>query len=755
MNSKLLVACLGFSYALSAVAAPNLIINGNMGDDAKFAAECRTDGDSTGKLSLYTEDLTWNKCGKLEVVAIKKSAQGSDVINANAWIGLNDKGLLPGFEVKPNTTYSFSIDLRGTPKWVRVAARTWSENDLWKGSELRLTTVSFTRIAEGWQTFTGTFKTGPKDVRTALCVQMWSDSQYPKAYQYKVGDTVWFDNVSVTSRQGDIEAFAAKCKTPFVVAPVPTTADMRIPFVPEELFNAPREIVLRAAVNERASLPIAIANLTGEIAEYRVSLETDDPQYGLNKYDGAFGLVGFPPNQITARKAIRVKDRDPYAGKLRLDPLVKMDEGMTLSVPSLEGGLVWYEIDTTNVQPGTYHGRLRVIPLSDPASFEREGDFLDVRYKGPMRDIPVRLVVLPIELDPEPVFPADLSVAGISPSLFNETLKLGMRYYLLSPWSLTFPELPDGTLADTYRAEPWEGGDLVKLIRENLAWAHAAKTRIRFVFKYSAWTTFLSLYNLKSNPEKAAKLWPLWLKRVEEFMAKQGLSHDDWRVQLWDEPSFQNKEELLIALKAAKKAVPKMQFYVTFLGGNNPLGVKELREIEPYLDAYSFHDIVYLRNPGYADYLAELVKKGKLVAHYTCSTMMTEDLDREFRQNAWLCVRFGLNEQGLYHALDCSGGYGVRNWKVTQMGGLLYRSYENYLPSIRAMAFRQGNEDVKYIRLLRRLSKGDVETERFIREAVLRVTENPVGGDRYLADKVRNEIIDRILKASHAVNPQP
>ena len=108
MKTELIAALSALSLA-HAQGAQNLIVNGDMSDEAKFALECRTDGGKTGALSLYSEDLTWNKCGRLEVVATEKSKVGSDVVNANAWIGRNDAGRLPGFFVKPNATYSFSI----------------------------------------------------------------------------------------------------------------------------------------------------------------------------------------------------------------------------------------------------------------------------------------------------------------------------------------------------------------------------------------------------------------------------------------------------------------------------------------------------------------------------------------------------------------------------------------------------------------------------------------------------------------------
>jgi len=734
---------------IGAFAAQNLIVNGDFSNEALFARECRSSGSPTVGLSLFSEDLTWNKCGKLEVVATEKSKVGSDVVNANAWIGQRKDSDLPGFAVRPNATYEFSIDLRGTPRRVRVAARTFSTDDNWKGAETRLTTVSMTDIGTSWQTYRGTFKTGPADTRCALCVQMWSDTQYPKAIQYKVGDWVMFDNVSVRDRQGDIAAFAAKVKKPFVVASVPVTADMRLPFVPEEIYSPPDAIRLRAAVNEHKALPLALANLTGELAEYRVSLETENPTYGVNRYDGDFGLERFPQKQIAARKAVRFKDRDPYPGKLRLDPLVKMDEGMTVTVPAKEAGLVWFDFDTTDVPPGLYKGRLRVIPLSEPAEIVKVKDpvnYIELACRGKMQTIPVTLEVLPIILDREPSVPGDLSGGAVDRAIFEQTVSYGGRYILLSPWAFKFPLLPDGNLSRECEPQWWEDGDLAKKIPELIRWAAELHTYVRFSVKYSTYTTFRSMYNIGDDKALEERLWKQWNQRIDAFMTNQGLSHDEWRVQMWDEPRFENKDALVRALRLAHEAAPEMRILVTLLGGDKPLGVKELRELEPYVTDYTFHDLVYLRNPGFHDYIAELVKKGKHVSHYTCSTLMTEDLDREFRQNAWMSERYGLAEQGLYHIIDARGGAGATNWKVTQAGGLVYRSYHHAIPSIRAMAYRQGVEDVKYIALLKKLGSDDPEVREFLATAAKTVTENPAGGDRYLADRIRDRAAELILR---------
>lgn len=647
--------------------AQNLILNGDMGDEAKFAAECVSDGNRTGRLSLFSEEFTWNKCGKLEVVAVEKNAAtGTDVINANAWIGATPGSRLPGFKVRPNTTYEFSIDLRGTPKNVRIAARTFVGDDNWKGVENRLTTVSLTPISEGWQTFRGTFKTGPKDVRCCLCVQMWSDTHDPKAYQYKLGDWVLFDNVSVRDRQGDLEAFAKRYGRRFAVAPVPVTCDMRVPFVPEEVMDPPEKIHVRAAVNELKGVPLALANLTGELTEYRVSLESTLPADQFTRFDGAKGLAGLSGSRVTLRKGLRFKDNDLYQGKLRIDPMPKMDEAQSLTVPAMEAGLVWVDIDTTDLRPGTYAGRLRVISLTDAAQSEQTGPgFGDYRITSPgQRDIPFELEVLPIVLDREPAVPGGFYTAAVSKEMFDQLADMGGRDFLLPVWALSFAKTADGLGFGKYRPQEWEGGDIRRVVRDHVAWGLSRNIRPRFMVGYGSWSTFNKTLGDKTLSADNLTRWVNWLKATKALLNGCGVSDAEYCHEIADEPKRKDLTELLVALKAAKKAVPEVRFVITFLGGSHPITVKELEDFEPYLDGYIFHDNKYLRNPGYHAHLAKLRAAGRSITHYTCSTRMTEDLDREFRQNAWMAERWDLTGNWIYQGIDAKGGAGAPNWKL-------------------------------------------------------------------------------------------
>ena len=747
---KMFGCLMAAAVAAGAQGAQNLILNGDMADAARFAQECVTDGGKTGALTLFSEDLTWNKCGKLEVVKVEKSKEGNDVINANAWIGMTPGSKLPGFKVRPNTTYEFSIDLRGTPKHVRVAARTFVSDDNWKGAETRLTTVSMTKIGEGWQTFRGTFKTGPKDIRCAICVQMWSDSQYKKAYQYKLGDWVLFDNVSVSDRQGDIEAFAKKYGKRFSVAPVPVTVDARVPFVPEEVMNPPEKIVVRAAVNELKGVPLALANLTGELTEYRVSLESTRPSDQFTNFDGVKGLAGFPGSKVTIRKALRFKDNDLYQGKLRLDPMPKLDEAGTITVPAMEAGLIWIDFDTTDVAPGRYAGRFRVQSLTDVAETEKTGSgYGDYRIKSPgQRDIPFELEVLPIILDKEPAVSGGFYTAAVSQEMFDQLADMGGRDFLLPVWALSFKPTEDGLdfIAEKYRPQGWVGGDIRRDISDHIEWGMKRGIRPRFMIGYSSWETFNKTAGDGSLSEDNLKRWCNWLKATRTLLNGCGVADADYCHELADEPKREKLPELLAALKAAKRAVPEVRFVITFLGGSNPMTVKELEAFEPLLDGYIFHDHVFLRNPGYHEHLAKLRKAGRSITHYTCSTRMTEDLDREFRQNAWVAERWNLTGNWIYQGIDARGGKGAPNFKLCQHGGLLYRSGEAFMPSLRGLALRQGVMDVKYLALLRKVGETDPAAQTFLSTAAQRVTDNPAGGDRYLADRVRDEAAALILK---------
>ena len=67
MMKKLFVYLLLIAAAM--VPAQNIVKNSDFNaDEKKYGPEFRTNG---GKLTVFTEDLTWNRCGKLEVTKLQ------------------------------------------------------------------------------------------------------------------------------------------------------------------------------------------------------------------------------------------------------------------------------------------------------------------------------------------------------------------------------------------------------------------------------------------------------------------------------------------------------------------------------------------------------------------------------------------------------------------------------------------------------------------------------------------------------------
>ena len=77
---------MAFAFCACGGFAQNLIQNGDFTQvkHTGLYPECGTNG---GKASLFTEESTWNKCGKLEVDKIMKDKNGNETANAYVWIG--------------------------------------------------------------------------------------------------------------------------------------------------------------------------------------------------------------------------------------------------------------------------------------------------------------------------------------------------------------------------------------------------------------------------------------------------------------------------------------------------------------------------------------------------------------------------------------------------------------------------------------------------------------------------------------------
>ena len=194
LKTGILIAGL-FSAGIVLCSQEQMIRLGNMDNlQAKdLLGECVTNG---GKVSFFTEEYTWNRCGKYELTKIAKSGP-HDLVNATLFIGKNLKKA--GFICKPETAYEFSIDIKGNAPQLEIKAVGWDKGKTFYGFTF-LSKKYRTIPGKEWVTVKGEFKTGPDTERAAIVLQFWESSKFGPI-RFKVGDYVLFDNISVKEKK--------------------------------------------------------------------------------------------------------------------------------------------------------------------------------------------------------------------------------------------------------------------------------------------------------------------------------------------------------------------------------------------------------------------------------------------------------------------------------------------------------------------------------------------------------------------------
>ena len=548
---------------------------------------------------------------------------------------------------------------------------------------------------------------------------------FSAAFQKKYGKKITvasrdaYEKACAAEETARLKAKFAKLSTrKFAVAPVSSVSNFAIPFVPDEVFDLVEKINLSAAVNERKALPVAIMNLTDKPADYRVILETAE-----HKYNGSFGLAGFPAEKITQRYAVRFKDNDKDSGSLRFDPLPKMGDAYTMTIPPREAGVVWFDFNTDDVKPGIYQGRLRVIPLSEPASWTIiKNDYHNRKYTGEMQDIPVTLTVHNAVLPKDPVIPMNFFQWAPEEGVFYGMAECGTREFGLDPWKFRFKKIGKDKIEINRTASALQ----VKNIRDQIAWAKKYNIKPTFFIGFGAYGVCKQLYG--------AAAWGDWIRGVKQLMNENGVADKDFIIETWDEPKNRQMAEILDSHKRAKQAEPTVRLTVT-LAHWKP-SVANVKAMKGVIDGWCLWGTQYFESP-YKEVFKDHQKSGVIISHYMCSTSMRENLARYFRRLPWTAAYYKLDAAHMFWFYDNYGGFGSSDWKVTTRGGIYYKSFNNCIPSIRYMAIREGVTDLKYISLV----KDPAKAREYLKRIYVTNSHDPKEPER-----VREEILKGLAR---------
>ena len=550
----------------------------------------------------------------------------------------------------------------------------------------------------------------------------------------------------IETERRDAKFTALKGK-PFTVARVPMTADFGCPFTPAESFEPAARIDVKAAVNEVTGVPVAILNLTGRTEQYVVRLETsteDAKETWRGGYDGAYGLKGLEPERVTLREALRFKDTEQAPCTVRLDPLPAAGEICTVTVPPKEAGVVWIDFNLMDAKPGTYAGRLRVIPLGESASFKPVAGWHKRQYKGQMQDVPFALEVRPIVLSKAATRPGGFFQYPEDRGHAKMMVEAGAVEFQLSPWDVTFEYDRKTGVIDLSRPAP----DAVKAIaslRRQAAWAkELGVARPTFFVGFGCYDAAVNKYGDTKMPlEEKAKRFAEYVKATKHIMNEAGIADADYNLETFDEPDPKRHAEIIAAHKAAKAACPGVSLTLTMGACRTDIGF--FREVADYTDSWVLWDGFYFQAKENLDFNAEQMAKGRRVWHYTCSTSPRTPLYREYRLHAWFGEYHKLSGNQIFWFQDCIGGYGPPDFKVCTYGGLVYRNFGATVPSIRYMNLRQGVQDIKYLDRLREVAGGEPEVKAFLKEAARKVMVTEMH-DHTAPDRMREEAAALILK---------
>ena len=246
MFKKLSLALLAGALT-AAVPAQELFVNGNLDGKENIVISGWASG--AGKVSVFTEDKSWNRCLKIEVAKFDKS------VNLYPYIGRTRNQA--GIELKPDTVYDFSLEIKGNAPGFSIGIIEFFTDEPYYKESKNLTKRTYTQFRRvkpqaEWSRFNWTFRTDSRTKRLAIVVSMYASGK--SVAEWKVGDHVLVDNISIKESKSVIKndekkvdkTSAAVPETPVPVVFAPSKKNSlqhNIPFIIERDSEAVTVIV--------------------------------------------------------------------------------------------------------------------------------------------------------------------------------------------------------------------------------------------------------------------------------------------------------------------------------------------------------------------------------------------------------------------------------------------------------------------------------------------------------------------------------
>lgn len=535
---------------------------------------------------------------------------------------------------------------------------------------------------------------------------------------------------------------------PLILAQVKPSVNPEIPFMPDELSDPQPVFRVKAAVNEYAVLPVALANMTDGHEDYRVTLtcgwdrrevprhEHTFPSYGLKSSDG--GRIGTGGYMI--RRAVRFRDSDAKDHGRRYDTLTSLGSGGVLTVASKDAALLWLSFDCRGLKPGVYRGVITATPLSGGCRRKlRNRGGKGYEIEDDSKIVPVELTVLPFAL-PETEFGFNGYARVTERHTFDWLYSVGAcpTHLLLTPWHFECDFNADGTVAKRRLREYAEPE--VRFYAENVKKIPGLP---RVMVCYSVYEHYRNRIT-KGAPfargsEEFWRGYREWIKYIDEVVVSNGISRDDYTVEVFDEPNkarLPDAAEVVRAVRETKKAVPGISVMITS-------GVRAyFGDLKNDVDDWVHYS-------GYPDLYAQAKKwskTGRRVSIYQCGTGIREDNHRTYRVLPWRSYSIGGRYVSLYQLLSQAPGADLRQ---ATSGEIVLVGESETLSTVRAENFILGLNDIRYVKLIEHLAAGDSPAAKEARAFLAKSAKNIITvypHDAGKAEEFREEASRLIMK---------
>lgn len=376
---------------------------------------------------------------------------------------------------------------------------------------------------------------------------------------------------------------------------------------------------------------------------------------------------------ITLRQVIPVGS---FNGEQVGDPLPALGNAGLVTIPVNRAVKIWISVDAHGAKPGSYQGRVRVVPLQ--ASVETI-------------EIPFVLEVLDLHLPRE--MPLTLCTWDYVPNHWFPTRSKEVLDDMSRHGVNVFPRttIPAARVtADGKLNIDWTTLD---------AELDRLKGRGKILFQLNH--PPIESATKPSNDQKRLRELE-YIRAFRDHLAQHGRNYSDYAFYLLDEPGLDYGPNIAILLDIGhliRDADPKLLTYTDPVPG---LSWQDFERIEPLVDVWA-PNMRLVSGLLSGDPRIERIRKAKTVWSYECVAQVKSLSPLRYnRANAWRAKYFGLSGIGFWTHSTTDVDQWFTGTSVNSEYALVYPG-ELPVPSVRWEAVRDGLEDVAAIDLLEQL----------------------------------------------------